>query len=104
MSKLRSLVLVAALALTACSRSDERVNEAVKQRLASEPTPLVQLQVSTKDRIVTLSGVVATESERERVERIVRDMDEVLAVDNRLTVQRPVQVTGATDAGASDVR
>lgn len=94
MGKLGSIVLVAALAVAGCSRTDDRVNEQVKARLADEPTPMAQLQVSTKDRIVTLSGVVATEDERARIERIVRDMDEVLGVDNRLMVQRPVHVTG----------
>jgi osmotically-inducible protein OsmY len=94
MKKLGGMLIAAALALAACSKTDERINDAVKSRLANEPTPLAQLDVSTKGRIVRLDGVVATESERERVERIVRDMDDVLAVDNRLTVQRPVQTTG----------
>ena len=82
------------LALVGCSRTDERINDAVKERLANEPTPLVQLEVKTSDRIVHLQGVVATETERERLELIVRDMDDVLGVDNRLTVARPVQTTG----------
>lgn len=95
MRKLGGVVLAGALGLAACSESDERLNEAVKARLANEPTPLAQLQVSTKDRIVILDGVVATDGERTRVERIVRDMDGVLGVENRLAVQRPVEATGA---------
>jgi hypothetical protein len=96
MKRAVGIAMAAALAFAACTNRDERINEAVKARLASEPTPLAQLDVSTKDRIVRLDGVVATQGERERVERIVRDMDDVLAVDNRLTVQRPVQTTGGT--------
>lgn len=89
------VVLAAALAASGCRiETDARVTEAVKERLSGEPTPLVQLDITTKDRIVTLEGVVATEAERERLERIVGDMDEVQGVDNRLTVQRPVEVTG----------
>jgi hypothetical protein len=100
MKKLGGAMFAAVLALAACSRTDERINEAVKDRLSSEPTPLAQIDVQTSDRIVRLTGVVATENERERVERIVRDMDDVLGVDNRLTVQRPVHTTGDGTGGA----
>jgi hypothetical protein len=90
-----------AIAGPACKGPDTTITDAVKERLADEPTPMVQLDVSTRGRIVTLSGVVATEAERQRLERIVRDMDDVLGVDNRLTIQRPVEVTGSPDAGGS---
>jgi len=76
---------------------DKKLNDMVRQRLADEPTPDVQLQVSTKERVVTLTGVVATEAERDRILRIVRETDKVLGVDNRITVQRPVETTGAND-------
>jgi hypothetical protein len=94
MKTLGGVIMVAALALGACSKTDDRINDAVKERLAGEPTPLVQLEVTTTDRIVRLNGVVHDEHERARLERIVRDMDDVLGVDNRLTVARPVQTTG----------
>lgn len=99
MKTLGGAILGAVLALTACSRTDERINDAVKQRLSNEPTPLAQIDVQTNDRIVKLTGVVATDGERERVLRIVRDMDDVLGVDNRLTVQQPVQTTGEQNDG-----
>lgn len=88
------MMTIAGLALAACTSNDERINERVKERLANEPTPLVQLEVTTQDRIVRLNGVVQTEHERARLERIVRDIDDVLGVDNRLTIARPVQTTG----------
>ena len=94
MKALGGIVIAAALALGGCSKTDDRINDAVQERLANEPTPLVQLEVSTKDRIVRLNGVVHDDRERQRLERIVRDMDDVLGVDNRLTVARPVQTTG----------
>ena len=94
MKSLGGVVVTAALALGACSNTDDRINDAVKERLSNEPTPLVQLEVRTKDRIVRLDGVVHDQRERERLERIVRGMDDVLGVDNRLTVARPVQTTG----------
>ena len=94
MKALGGILVVMALALGACSRTDDRINDSVKERLATEPTPLVQLEVTTRDRIVRLDGVVHDERERARLERIVRDMDDVLGVDNRLTVARPVQTTG----------
>ena len=94
MKTLGGIIVAAALALGACSNTDDRINNAVKERLAGEPTPLVQLEVTTSDRIVRLNGVVQNEHERSRLERIVRDMDDVLGVDNRLTVARPVQTTG----------
>lgn len=93
MKALGRIVVSVALSLVACSKTDERINDAVKERLANEPTPLVQLEISTQDRIVRLQGVVHDERERERLERIVRGMDDVLGVDNRLMVARPVETT-----------
>lgn len=94
MKGLRGIVVGGALALAACRSTDDRINDAVKARLANEPTPLVQLEVTTQSRVVRLDGVVQSERERARLERIIRDMDDVLGVDNRLTVARPVQTTG----------
>ena len=93
MKTLGGIVIAVALSLTACSKTDKHINDAVKERLANEPTPLVQLEITTQDRIVRLKGVVHDEHERERLERIVRGMDDVLGVDNRLTVARPVETT-----------
>lgn len=91
-------IFVATLAIGACtSRTDARLEHSVSARLANEPTPPAQIQVTAKDRIVTLTGVVATETERDRIDRIVRDTNGVLGVDNRLAVQQPVHTTGAND-------
>jgi osmotically-inducible protein OsmY len=95
--KLMAALLLGLVIACDSGSDDKKLNDAVRQRLAGEPTPAVQLQISTKERVVTLSGVVATEAERDRILRIVRDTDRVLGIDNRLTVQRPVETTGASD-------
>ena len=84
------------LLLLACGHSDPKLNGRIENRLAAAGVPTEQVRVSSEDRIVRIEGLVATGGERDRVELIVRNVPGVLAVDNRLTVQAPVHVTGAT--------
>lgn len=75
-------------------RHDARINEDVKAQLGPT-TAGTPVAISTKDRIVTLQGVVRTSGERLQIEDAVRHVDGVLAVDNRLTVASPTETTGA---------
>jgi osmotically-inducible protein OsmY len=95
-SEVTRLALAAAL-VAACARSDGAVEARVKDRLAQESTAPAQIHVSSKERIVTLQGVVNSEQEKSRIAEAARSVDGVLGIDDRLVVQSPVQVTGAND-------
>ena len=95
---MKSIAPIAAaltLALAGCGRTDEQLSKNVQERLESERTPAAQYEITTKDRIVTLSGVVDSEPDRDRLVDGARSVRGVLGVDNRLTLRAPVQVTGA---------
>ena len=81
---LLSATLVVALA---CSQSDAGVTTAVKSKLAADDTvKAYQLDVDTSDRVVTLSGSVATTAEKQQAVMIARQTDGVRDVVDRITV------------------
>jgi osmotically-inducible protein OsmY len=92
------------LLLLACGHSDSKLNERVQNRLADEGAPPGQVTVTNDARIVRLDGVVANPAERERLDRAVRGVSGVLAVDNRLGIQGGVELTGATVDGGCPTR
>jgi len=87
---------VVLVVLAACSRADARLNDAVRDAVGHEPTAL-RVEIVTTERIVTLTGIVPTEDDRDRIERRAREVPGVLGVDNRLAVAGPVQTTGAPE-------
>jgi len=92
------VVAALVLALAGCSRNgDEELTKNVREVLENERTPAAQYEVSTKERIVTITGVVENEADRDRLIDGARSVKGVLGVDNRLTISAPVQVTGAAD-------
>jgi osmotically-inducible protein OsmY len=73
--------------MIACSQSDPGVTTAVKSKLvADDAVRAYQIDVDTKDRIVTLSGTVETAAARERAVRIARQTDGVRDVVDRIAV------------------
>ena len=91
----RTIAAIALLALGACSQNDDEITRRVQDRLAASAVS-DQVKVSTQRRIVHLEGVVQDTNELNRAEMSARDIPGVLGVDNRLVVQSPVNVTGAT--------
>lgn len=85
----------AALALFGCSQNDSDITKQVQERLAAGAVT-DQVHVSTQRRIVHLEGVVSDTNELNRAEMAARNVPGILAVDNRLVVQNPVNLTGAT--------
>jgi len=84
-------VLAAMLVLTGCTSvhqpivqffNDTSTTTEIKTRLAMDGRPgsLASIGVSTSDDMVQLSGTVASEADRQRVESIARDV----AGDNRV--------------------
>ena len=91
----RTIAAVALLALGACTQNDDEITRRVQDRLAASAVS-DQVKVSTQRRIVHLEGVVQDTNELNRAEMSARDIPGVLGVDNRLVIQNPVNVTGAT--------
>ena len=96
MLHLRTIAVSAMLALAACSQNDNEITQRVQDRLTAEGVSPNQVHVKTERRVVTLEGVVANASELNRLEMAARDVPGIMGIDNRLVVQAPVNVTGAT--------
>jgi hypothetical protein len=84
----------AALVVAACNPGDRKLEERVTTELEQDPNG-PQIGVEAKAKVVTLTGVVATAADRNRIEDRVRRVPGVLAVDDRITLAPPVEVTGA---------
>jgi len=68
---------------------DDLIYDRVIRKLANDrELKTTRLDVKVKDRVVTVKGVVATEKLQERVEKVVRKVDDVKKVVNRVTVRR----------------
>lgn len=103
-TRLRSIVVLGTtlLALTGCAMTEpfvQLVNDAhmttsIKTRLATDGHlgTLTAVGVDTKDDMVRLTGTVADEAERQRVESIARS----LAGDNRVVSE--LRVAGSPSA------
>lgn len=88
MKKLSQLMLAAVIAVSAaCAASDPGVTTAVKSKLAADDTvKAYQIDVDTKDGVVTLTGTVPTAAARDRALELARGTDGVTRVEDRLTV------------------
>ena len=72
---------------TGQAMDDAGITAAVKTKLAGERLAnLTQVNVDTKDAVVTLSGDVDTPDQRARAEQIARNTSAVRGVVNRITV------------------
>jgi osmotically-inducible protein OsmY len=98
-----TIVAVIALALSGCSAteqllSDAAMTTAIKTRLANEEGigSLTDISVTTTDDLVTVSGTVADETERQRVAEIARK----IAGDNKFV--DALRVAGSPSAAPRD--
>jgi osmotically-inducible protein OsmY len=100
---MKSLSLIslcgAALLATACAQSDAGITTSVKSRLAADDTVKArQIDVDTKDNVVTLTGEVNTVMEETTALQIARSTSGVREVVDRITVAvepPPAPQTGA---------
>lgn len=85
----------AALAVAiACSQSDPGVTTAVKSKLAADDTvKAYQIDVDTKDRVVTLSGSVESAAQKEQAVRIARQTEGVRDVVDQIIVNPAAAAT-----------
>ena len=68
--------------------NDASISTAVQTKLTSDRlSNFPRINVDTERGVVNLSGVVETEAQRERVERLARQVDGVIRVNNNLQIQ-----------------
>ena len=69
--------------------SDAGITAAVKTKLLADPdTPGLKLEVDTRDQVVTITGTVANEAQKEEALQIARNVDGVRGVNDQVTIQR----------------
>jgi hyperosmotically inducible protein len=100
------IVLGAFLALASanCERrsvADSAITAIVKSKLAADnETSSANINVDTKGGVVTLTGVVTTQANKEQAERIAKNTEGVTRVINNITVETDGE-HAAADAGMS---
>jgi hyperosmotically inducible protein len=102
--KKRLLVLgaFAALALAvACAQSDGGITAKVKTQLAADATVQAhEINVDTKNRVVTLTGMVSTQAAKDKAVEIARTTKGVADVVDNLTVKEADVAGGMTTGEA----
>ena len=101
MKALLGAVSAVVLAFTvACSQSDAGITTAVKSKLAADDTvKAYKVDVDTNNKVVTLSGDVETQAQREHAVLITRNTDGVADVIDQLRVN-PTAATSGVDIDA----
>ena len=99
MRMLAGLVSAAALVFTvACAGSDSGITTNVKTKMAADDTvKAYQVDVTTRNRVVTLSGEVETSAARDRAVEIARATDGVTDVIDQLRVVDTAATSGIDD-------
>ncbi len=105
MSKLAGIASAAALLFTvACGQTDAGITTAVKSKLAADDTvKAYQVDVDTNNKVVTLSGDVATAAQKDHAVMIARNTDGVSDVIDQLRVNPTAATTGVGDLNDNDV-
>jgi osmotically-inducible protein OsmY len=68
--------------------SDDMIYDRVIRKLVNDPDLKTNaLEITVSDRVVTVTGVVAKEKLRSRVEKVIKDVKGVKDVVNRVTVR-----------------
>jgi hyperosmotically inducible protein len=92
----RFAVLLCASVLTvACSQSDAGITTKVKTKFAADDTVKAhEINVTTNDHVVTLSGEVATTAAKDQAIQIARQTEGVRDVVDQLTVKETAPTSG----------
>ena len=89
-----SLVLFLSMLMTAAGaakpRSDDFLNDSVKQKLAADAVVKGGgIEVEVKDGVVTLKGKVQESKQKDKAERLAKKVGGVKSVVNNITVEKP---------------
>lgn len=86
----------------ACSQSDAGITTAVKSKMAADDSvKAYQVDVDTKNKVVTLSGEVDTQAQREHAVLIARNTKGVSDVIDQLRVS-PTAATSGVEISVDD--
>lgn len=89
----------------ACGQTDAGITSSVKTKLAADDTvKAYQVDVDTRDHVVTLSGTVDNALAKERALVLARETDGVRTVVNNIRVDAAVATSGLDDAGEAAAR
>jgi len=91
-------VLAAAIMTVACAQTDAGITTNVKTKLAADDTvKAYQVDVDTRNGVVTLSGAVDTEGAKEQAIQIARSTDGVRDVIDQIRVDEAAATAGTYD-------
>jgi osmotically-inducible protein OsmY len=100
------LAIVAGFALVlsgACALSDAGITTKVKAKLAADSTiKATQINVDTKDKVVTLSGTVDSEAAKTQALALARGTEGVSDVVDNLTLTAPAQAQSGIGQALDD--
>jgi hyperosmotically inducible protein len=83
-----AVLALGVMVVVGCAATDPGLTTKVKAKLAADDTVSAsQIDVSTHDKVVTLSGTVGSEAERDRAVQLARETEGVADVENRLMVR-----------------
>ena len=89
----------------ACGQTDAGITSSVKAKLAADDTvKAYQLDVDTRDHVVTLSGNVDSGLARERAVVLARETNGVRTVVNNIRIDGAVATSGIDDAADAAAR
>ncbi|HEX9689836.1 MAG TPA: BON domain-containing protein [Thermoanaerobaculia bacterium] len=95
-------ILVAVVFAIACAQTDAGITTKVKSKLAADDTvKAYQIDVDTKDKIVTLSGNVENQAAKDQAVALARGTEGVAdVVDNIMVAGGSIAMPGETYGGA----
>lgn len=99
MKRLAGFISAAALVFTvACAQTDAGITSSVKSKFAADDTvKAYQIDVDTRDHVVTLSGEVESMAHKSRAVEIARGTDGVTNVVDNLIVAATAATSGDLD-------
>jgi hyperosmotically inducible periplasmic protein len=105
MRKVSLFILAGVIAAAAaCGATDPGITTAVKSKLAADDTvKAYQIDVDTRDGVVTLTGTVPTAAARDRAVQLARETDGVTRVEDRLTVDAAGTIDERTEQEGRDM-
>ena len=90
--------ILAATLVSGCGQTDPGITSAVKTKFAADDVVKAhEINVDTKDHVVTLTGSVDSPLARERAVQLARNTDGVASVVDNLVVGPPATSTTGTD-------
>lgn len=105
---LKKFALIAAavsvmFAAAGCGKTDAGITTAVKARLAADDTvKAYQINLDTKNGVVTLSGAVETRAAKDQAVRLARETEGVTDVADNLTVNAAATLGERTEEAARE--